>query len=158
MRPDFGTRPRKLPSDFGTGSKWHQPLNHLRAQLNKLIRIAKDYLPATHRQVIFLFEVNLPKLKPDDPEFVYVNAAFYALAHPPSRRMLELLATGPRTRGDFIAHIALTNAALQQALDALVLVGFVKAEGTGGQACYMLEGPAVDRVKSWVSLLPSSQD
>jgi len=104
-----------------------------------------------------LFESYLPKLKPDDPEFVYVNAAFYALAHPPSRRMLELLATGPRTRSDFNAHIALTNDGLQRALDALVLVGFVKAEGTGGHTCYKLEGPAVDRVKAWVSLLPSPQ-
>lgn len=99
---------------------------------------------------------DVPELRPDDPEFVYVNAAFYALAHPPTRRMLELLATGPRTRSDFNAHIALSTTGLQRALDELVVVGFLTAEGPKGRERYTLEGPAVERVKSWVSLLPSA--
>lgn len=96
-----------------------------------------------------MFEGKLPVLKPDDPEFVYVNAAFIALAHPPSRRILELLTIAPRDLRDFRAHVGGDPAFVRQFLDELVQVGFVSQQGSR----YELHGPAIDRVKQWMAHL-----
>lgn len=96
-----------------------------------------------------MFEGKLPVLKPDDPEFVYVNAAFIALAHPPSRRILELLAIGPRNLLDFKAHVGGDTAFVRQVLEELVEVGFVLKQGSQ----YELHSPALDRVKKWIAQL-----
>lgn len=101
-----------------------------------------------------LFEGSLPTIKPDDPEFVYVNAAFHALAHPPSRRILELLAIGPKTSRDLYAHLSVDHQTVVKALDELRLVGFVKAEQDGGVPFYTVGGPALGRIRTWLSLLP----
>jgi DNA-binding IclR family transcriptional regulator len=93
-------------------------------------------------------------LKSDDPEFVYVNVAFIALAHPPSRRVLELLAVGPRDLRDFQAHVGFDINGIKQLLEELVMVGFVTVTAAKGVGIYELGGPAIDRVKAWMSLLP----
>ena len=96
-----------------------------------------------------MFDGTLPILKDDDPEFVHTNAAFIALANPPSRRVLELLAVAPRDLRDFNAHVGIPDDSMRKLLKELQLVGFVRVQG----GRWELGGPALGRIRDWLALL-----
>ena len=62
--------------------------------------------------------------------------AFSAAAEPTRRRILQLLATGPRTVGDVAGEFAVTRSAISQHLLVLADAGLVEAEKVGRQRIY----------------------
>lgn len=62
--------------------------------------------------------------------------AFSAAAEPTRRRILQLLATGPRTVGDVAGEFAVTRSAISQHLLVLADAGLVEAEKIGRQRIY----------------------
>ena len=62
--------------------------------------------------------------------------AFSAAAEPTRRRILQLLATGPRTVGDVAGEFAVTRSAISQHLLVLAGAGLVGAEKVGRQRIY----------------------
>ena len=62
--------------------------------------------------------------------------AFSAAAEPTRRRILQLLATGPRTVGDVAGEFAVTRSAISQHLLVLADAGLVDAEKIGRQRIY----------------------
>ena len=62
--------------------------------------------------------------------------AFSAAAEPTRRRILQLLATGPRTVGDVAGEVAVTRSAISQHLLVLAGAGLVGAEKVGRQRIY----------------------
>jgi DNA-binding transcriptional ArsR family regulator len=65
-----------------------------------------------------------------------VTDAFSAAAEPTRRRILQLLATGPRTVGDVAGEFAVTRSAISQHLLVLSDAGLVEAEKIGRQRIY----------------------
>lgn len=62
--------------------------------------------------------------------------AFSAAAEPTRRRILQLLATGPRTVGEVAGEFAVTRSAISQHLLVLADAGLVEAEKVGRQRIY----------------------
>ena len=62
--------------------------------------------------------------------------AFSAAAEPTRRRILQLLATGPRTVGEVAGEFAVTRSAISQHLLVLAGAGLVGAEKVGRQRIY----------------------
>jgi len=62
--------------------------------------------------------------------------ALSAAAEPTRRRILQLLASHPRTVGDIAAEFTITRSALSQHLLLLAEVGLVDAEKVGRQRIY----------------------
>ena len=62
--------------------------------------------------------------------------AFSAAAEPTRRRILQLLATGPRTVGEVAGEFAVTRSAISQHLLVLAGAGLVGAEMVGRQRIY----------------------
>jgi len=65
-----------------------------------------------------------------------VTDAFSAAAEPTRRRILQLLATGPRTVSDVAGEFAVTRSAISQHLLVLADAGVVDAEKVGRQRIY----------------------
>jgi DNA-binding transcriptional ArsR family regulator len=65
-----------------------------------------------------------------------VTDAFSAAAEPTRRRILQLLATGPRTVSDIAGEFAVTRSAISQHLLVLADAGLVEAEKVGRQRIY----------------------
>jgi len=65
-----------------------------------------------------------------------VTDAFSAAAEPTRRRILQLLATGPRTVSDIAGGFAVTRSAISQHLSVLADAGLVEAEKVGRQRIY----------------------
>lgn len=101
-----------------------------------------------------MFETRLPVPKSTDPEFVFENAAFYALAHPPSRMVLQLLAVEPRSALDLLHYFDLSLGSLKTILSDLVAVGFVTKSTAGKETLYGLGGDGVNRVQAYLRHLP----
>jgi DNA-binding transcriptional ArsR family regulator len=62
--------------------------------------------------------------------------AFSAAAEPTRRRILQLLASQPRTVGDIAGEFPVTRSAISQHLLVLVDAGLVDAEKVGRQRLY----------------------
>ena len=62
--------------------------------------------------------------------------ALSAAAEPTRRRILQLLASHPRTVGDIAAEFTITRSAISQHLLLLAEVGLVEAEKVGRQRIY----------------------
>jgi DNA-binding transcriptional ArsR family regulator len=62
--------------------------------------------------------------------------AFSAAAEPTRRRILQLLATQPRTVGEIAAEFTVTRSAISQHLLVLAEAGLVDAEKIGRQRMY----------------------
>ncbi len=62
--------------------------------------------------------------------------AFSVAAEPTRRRLLQLLASGPRTVNDLAAHFPVTRSAISQHLGALAEVGLVTNRKEGRQRFY----------------------
>ncbi|RTL70769.1 MAG: ArsR family transcriptional regulator [Pseudonocardiaceae bacterium] len=75
---------------------------------------------------------------------------FDALANPVRRRLIELLAQGPRTAGDLAAQFSLSRPAVAEHLQVLRRTGLVRDEQVGRQRNYHLTGEPLAEVEAWL--------
>ncbi|RKT84097.1 regulatory protein, arsR family [Saccharopolyspora antimicrobica] len=75
---------------------------------------------------------------------------FLALASPSRRRLLELLADGPRTAGDLAAQFELSRPAVAEHLQVLRRAELVRDEQVGRQRLYHLEAAPLEQISEWL--------
>lgn len=75
---------------------------------------------------------------------------FLALASPARRRLLELLAQGPRTAGALAAQFDLSRPAVAEHLQILRRAALVRDEPVGRHRVYHLEAAPLERVSDWL--------
>lgn len=75
---------------------------------------------------------------------------FSALANPLRRRLLELLATGPRNAGGLAAEFDQSRPAISEHLQILRRVGLVREEVRGREHLYHLDAAPLDEVGDWI--------
>lgn len=75
---------------------------------------------------------------------------FTAMASPSRRRLLELLADGPRTAGDLAAQFDLSRPAVAEHLQVLRRAALVRDEPVGRQRLYHLEATPLEQVNAWL--------
>ena len=78
------------------------------------------------------------------------DAVFLALANPVRRRLLELLAEGPRTAGDLAAQFALSRPAVAEHLQVLRRAQLVRDEPDGRKRNYHLATEPLAQVSEWL--------
>ncbi len=78
------------------------------------------------------------------------DAVFLALANPVRRRLLELLADGPRTAGDLAAQFELSRPAVAEHLQVLRRARLVRDEPVGRQRHYHLATEPLAQVGEWL--------
>jgi DNA-binding transcriptional ArsR family regulator len=74
-----------------------------------------------------------------------------AAAEPNRRRILQLLASGPRTVNEIAAHFPVTRSAISQHLGVLSEVDLVAAEKRGRQRIYRANPAGMARLRSEIS-------
>ncbi|MEB3030708.1 ArsR/SmtB family transcription factor [[Mycobacterium] nativiensis] len=75
---------------------------------------------------------------------------FMAMASPARRRLLELLADGPRSAGDLAAQFELSRPAVAEHLQVLRRAALVRDEAVGRQRLYHLEPAPLEQVSAWL--------
>ena len=78
------------------------------------------------------------------------DAVFLALANPVRRRLLELLAGGPRTAGDLAAQFELSRPAVAEHLQVLRRAALVHDEAVGRERHYHLTTEPLAQVSEWL--------
>lgn len=76
---------------------------------------------------------------------------FLALANPVRRRLLELLADGPRTAGALAGEFALSRPAVAEHLGVLRRAGLVRDEPEGRRRHYHLEPQPLAEIGEWLA-------
>lgn len=74
--------------------------------------------------------------------------AFSAAAEPTRRRILQLLASSPRTVNDIAAEFTVTRSAISQHLLVLADAGLVEAEKVGRQRFYRVLPSGLQRLQA----------
>ena len=75
---------------------------------------------------------------------------FLALASPARRRLLELLADGPKTAGDLAAQFEMSRPSVAEHLTILRRAALVRDEPVGRQRVYRLEAAPLEQVSEWL--------
>ena len=81
------------------------------------------------------------------------DAVFVALADPTRRRLLERLATGPRSATGLAARFPLTRQAVVKHLGALADAGMVAKQRHGREVRYRLETGPLGEASDWLTTL-----
>ena len=81
------------------------------------------------------------------------DAVFVALADPTRRRLLERLATGPRSATGLAARFPLTRQAVVKHLGALADAGIVAKHRHGREVRYQLESAPLGEASDWLTTL-----
>ena len=81
------------------------------------------------------------------------DAVFVALADPTRRRLLERLATGPRSATGLAVRFPLTRQAVVKHLGALADAGMVRKQRRGREVRYRLETAPLDAASDWLTTL-----
>src|SRR5688572_29257186 len=76
---------------------------------------------------------------------------FSALAEPHRRRMVELLAQGPRAAGTIAAEFQLSAPAVSQHLKVLRDSDLVRVEVDGQRRIYRLDPSGLDEMNEWLT-------
>ena len=79
-----------------------------------------------------------------------VDPVFAALANPVRRRLLELLADGPRTAGALAAEFELSRPAVSEHLGVLRRASLVREQPRGRERHYHLEAGPLAEVDAWL--------
>jgi DNA-binding transcriptional ArsR family regulator len=82
---------------------------------------------------------------------VVPDDVFLALANPVRRRLLELLADGPRTAGALAGEFALSRPAVAEHLGVLRRAGLVRDEPSGRQRHYHLSPEPLAEIGEWLA-------
>jgi DNA-binding transcriptional ArsR family regulator len=77
-----------------------------------------------------------------------VTDALSVAAEPTRRRLLQLLASGPRTVNDLAAHFPVTRSAISQHLGALAEVGLVINRKQGRQRFYSVRAEGMAKLRA----------
>lgn len=77
------------------------------------------------------------------------DVVFRALAHPARRRLVGMLAGGPRSVKEMTAGFAMSQPAVSQHLKELREAGLVRAERVGVEQRYRLTPEPLDLVLRW---------
>lgn len=77
-----------------------------------------------------------------------VPDALSAAAEPTRRRILQLLASGPRTVNDLAANFSVTRSAISQHLGVLAEVGLVSNRKEGRQRIYSVEPTGIATLRA----------
>ena len=80
-----------------------------------------------------------------------VDAVFTAMANPVRRRLLELLADGPRNAGELARAFELSRPAVAEHVAQLRKVGLVADEQRGRERAYRLTAEPLVEVARWLS-------
>ena len=75
---------------------------------------------------------------------------FSALADPTRRRIVELLASGPRDAGSLAAEFDVSRPAVSRHLRVLREAGVVRARSEAQRRIYEIDGSGLDEVARWV--------
>lgn len=78
------------------------------------------------------------------------DVVFLALANPVRRRLLELLADGPRSAGDLAAQFDLSRPSVAEHLQILRRAELVKDEPVGRQRHYHLTAAPLEHLNDWL--------
>ena len=78
------------------------------------------------------------------------DGVFLALAHPVRRRLLQILAEGPRTAGDLAGQFDLSRSAVAEHLQVLRRADLVCGEPVGRQRRYHLTPEPLAEVEDWL--------
>ena len=78
------------------------------------------------------------------------DGVFLALAHPVRRRLLQILAEGPRTAGDLAEQFDLSRSAVAEHLQVLRRAALVRDEPVGRQRRYHLTPEPLAEVEDWL--------
>jgi DNA-binding transcriptional ArsR family regulator len=81
------------------------------------------------------------------------NAVFVALGDPTRRKLLERLATGPRTATGLSVKFPVTRQAVVKHLGALQDAGMVAKERHGREVLYRLETAPLGEATDWLTAL-----
>lgn len=76
--------------------------------------------------------------------------AMKALADPTRRRLVEILAQGPRSSGELAEQFEVSAPAISQHLKALKLAGLVKVRAQAQRRIYELEPAGMIELVAWV--------
>lgn len=87
-----------------------------------------------------------------DPEYIYENAVFQALAHPFNRVILGLLSKRAMTLDELSEHV-LDFHSIREWLPDLVATGLIGVTGDGDEIVYSLRAENLARVTKWISSL-----
>jgi DNA-binding transcriptional ArsR family regulator len=86
------------------------------------------------------------------------EAVFVALADPTRRRLLERLATGPKSATGLAMKFPLTRQAVVKHLGALEHAGMVAKERHGREVRYQLESAPLGEASAWLTTLAARWD
>ncbi len=78
------------------------------------------------------------------------DEVFLALANPVRRRLLELLADGPRSAGELAAQFELSRPAVAEHLQVLRRAELVRDEAVGRRRNYHLTTDPLEHVSEWL--------
>jgi DNA-binding transcriptional ArsR family regulator len=81
------------------------------------------------------------------------DAVFVALADPTRRRLLERLASGPRSATGLAARFPLTRQAVVKHLGALADAGMVAKHRHGREVRYQLQSAPLGEASDWLTTL-----
>ena len=81
---------------------------------------------------------------------IEADEVFLALANPVRRRLLELLAEGPRTAGDLAGRFELSRPAVAEHLQVLRRAALVRDEPVGRQRYYHLAAEPLEQAARWL--------
>ena len=74
-----------------------------------------------------------------------------ALADPTRQRIVEMLATGPRSSGDIAKQFDITAPAISQHLKTLRAAKLVRARVDAQRRIYELDADGIDELAEWIS-------
>jgi DNA-binding transcriptional ArsR family regulator len=83
--------------------------------------------------------------------------AFAAAAEPTRRRLLQLLATGPRTVTELAEHFTVSRPAISQHLAVLADAGLVTARKDGRQRFYSVVPAGISRLRAEIDRFWSTE-
>jgi DNA-binding PadR family transcriptional regulator len=96
---------------------------------------------------------------PDDPHSqLFVTRVFQSLANINTRKIVELLAQGPRSTAELLQVIDSTDRRIKDAMQILQTVGLVSGGEDALGKVYLLNPAGLDRVKSWLDRIESIVD
>ena len=89
-----------------------------------------------------------PAPHPDDPDFIFENAMFRALADPAARQILETLRRQPATVQELSAHVGSVHNNVRRWLKDLEATGLVLQDTP---PIYRLNRSGMERLGTWVA-------
>lgn len=95
-------------------------------------------------------DVDFEAPRDGDPDFIVVNATFYAIAQPHCRRILEILDGGALPIDELNINFNLNDDDMGYWIDYLKTVGFIEAVEMPAGTMLRLNAAGYGRVRAWI--------